>query len=50
MGYEVDLVIGLEYFSPVETAIILAFFHPGEAFGPTPDDTWYLTFQVEYNF
>lgn len=50
MGWEMDLVFGLEYFSPVETEIVLSYFHPGEAFGTTPDDAWFLTFKIEYNF
>ncbi|HGY92445.1 MAG TPA: hypothetical protein ENK43_14850, partial [Planctomycetes bacterium] len=50
LGWEVDIIVGLEAWKPLEMEVVLAYFHPGSAFGPSPDDAWFLTFQAEWNF
>ncbi|MCA9320552.1 MAG: alginate export family protein, partial [Planctomycetes bacterium] len=50
LGWEVDVVVGLEAWEPLEMEVVLGYFHPSQAFGPTPDDAWFLTFQAEWNF
>lgn len=49
MGNELDFVLGLESFYPVEVELVFAYFHPGAAFR-SEDDAWFATMQVEFNF
>ncbi|MFT7618741.1 MAG: alginate production protein, partial [Planctomycetota bacterium] len=50
VGTEVDLVIGLQAWRPVEIEIVLGYFRPGQAFEAFQDAAWFATFQVEWNF
>jgi len=50
LGDELDLVIGIERWFPVEIELVLAWFTPGGAFGPRADDAWFGTFRVKWVF
>ncbi len=49
LGQEIDLVIGVEDFFPLEVEVVLAYFMPGDAFA-VKDDAWFGALQVEWNF
>lgn len=50
IGTEIDLVIGLEAWEPLEIEIVVGWFRPGQAFQHGADEAWFLTFQAEWNF
>ncbi len=50
IGNEIDLIVGLSAWRPVEVEIVLGYFRPGAAFGPFQDPAWFFTFQAEWNF
>lgn len=49
IGSEIDMIVGLEYYRPLEIEFVVAWFNPGGAFDD-PSDAWFATLQVEYNF
>ncbi len=50
LGSEVDLVIGLSAWRPMEIEIVWGYFRPGAAFGSFQDEAWFMTMQIEWNF
>lgn len=49
LGYEFDVVFGVDTFFPLRFQVVLGYFQPGPAF-LTDDDAWFGTFEVKYTF
>jgi hypothetical protein len=50
LGHELDVILGIYAFEPLRIQLVFAYFQPGAAFGPNPDDAWFATFEVKYVF
>jgi alginate production protein len=49
LGSEIDLVLGIETWFPLELKLVVGYFAPGAAFEPG-DDAFFAVFEVEWNF
>ncbi len=50
IGNSLDLILGIEKWSPLEIEFVLGYFVPGSAFVSTADPAWFGALQVEWNF
>ncbi len=50
LGYETDLVLGLELDEQLEAKIATGWFRPGRAFDDGQDDVWFLDIELDYAF
>lgn len=49
IGDEIDLILGIEDYFPLEVELVAAYFAPGSAFA-IRDDAWFAAVKMEWNF